>query len=309
MSCAKHTLRRGRAAQQSGDTLPGRVHPVTGRAGARRRRFREAAGPAPAYAPGRLSSERAASTHDRDLAEAFDRQAERFERAKVSRDAASLAALVSFAALPPGSRVLDAGCGPGLVAEAFLGAGCDVSGVDLSPEMVRRAAERCARFGARARFERRSLFDVEGSFDASVSRNVLHHVESPREFLSRQVALVRPGGVVVALDLVGDPDPARAAWARSIERARDVTHTRTLSPGELLDLFAGAGLGGLSAREEEIALDFDEWFDRGSPAVPKDEARGLLLSGAARGFSPHPRADGGVDIRCLRLAVRGVKPR
>jgi len=231
-----------------------------------------------------------------------------FERAKVSRDAASLAALVSFAALPRGSRLLDAGCGPGLVAEAFLEAGCDVAGVDLSPEMVRRARSRCARYGDRARFEERSVYDVQGSFDASVSRNVLHHLESPGDFLSRQAALVRPGGVVVALDLVGDPHPARAAWAQSVEQARDRTHTRTLSPGELVDLFARAGLGALEAREEEVALDFDEWFDRGSPSVPKEEARRLLLSGRARGFSPQPRPDGGVDIRCLRLAVRGVRP-
>ena len=77
--------------------------------------------------------------HDRALSRAFDGQAERFERAPVQSDPALLARLVAFAALPAGASVLDAGCGPGLVAEAFLAAGHAVRGVDLSPEMIRRA--------------------------------------------------------------------------------------------------------------------------------------------------------------------------
>jgi len=256
-----------------------------------------------------MSTEPGSSRHDQDLAAAFDGQAERFEQAKVSRDAVSLARLVSFAALPKGSLVLDAGCGPGLVAEAFLGAGFDVLGVDLSSEMVRRARLRCARFGTRARFEQRSVFDLEVSehFGAAVSRNVLHHLESPNAFVARQVALVGPGGVVVALDLSGDPDPGHAGWARSVECARDRTHTRTLTPGEMLDVFASAGLRELALVEEEIRLDFDEWFERGSPALPKEDVRRLLLSGTARGFAPRPRPGGGVDVHCLRAAVRGVK--
>lgn len=257
-----------------------------------------------------MSSERVSPSHDQNLAAAFDGQAERFEQSRVARDKASLARLVLFAALPPGAHLLDAGCGPGLVAEAFLEVGCDVVGVDLSWEMVRRAGQRCARFGERARFEQRSVFDFDPPrvFDATVSRNVLHHLESPRDFVARQAALVREGGVVVALDLSGDPDPARGAWALSLERARDRTHTSTLTPGEMMDVFAAAGLRELSSFEEEICLDFDEWFDRGSPAAPKADVRRLLLSGSSRGFAPRPRVDGGVDIRCVRTAVRGVKP-
>src|SRR5919108_1301445 len=115
-------------------------------------------------------------SHERALADAFDGQAARFERAPVQTDPVALARLVAFAALPPDSLVLDAGCGPGLVAEAFLQAGHRVQGVDLSGEMIRRARERCARFGDRARFEQVSLFEMapRAPFDAAVSRFVLH---------------------------------------------------------------------------------------------------------------------------------------
>jgi len=140
--------------------------------------------------------------HERALREAFDGQAERFEKAPVQSDPAALARLVAFAALPAGSRVLDAGSGPGLVSEAFLEAGHEVQGIDLSGEMVRRARERCARFGERARFEEGSLFELpeEPRFDASISRFVLHHAADSVAFLRAQILRVRPGGVVVASD-------------------------------------------------------------------------------------------------------------
>jgi SAM-dependent methyltransferase len=253
--------------------------------------------------------QRAMPSHDRDVAEAFDGQAARFERARVQSDPAALARLVAFAALPAGSLVLDAGCGPGLVAEAFLSAGHRVHGVDLSTEMVRRATARCARFGDRATFLVGSAFDLPAGerYDAAVSRLVIHHVEAPAAFVRAQVERVRAGGVVVESDHAGDPDPAAAWWHQQIERARDRTHTRSLSPGELLDLLARAGLQDLRLEEEPFELDFDEWFDRGTPALPKEAVRAMLLAGTARGFRPEARPGGHVAIFNVRTTVRGVK--
>jgi SAM-dependent methyltransferase len=248
--------------------------------------------------------------HEEALSQAFDRQAPLFERSPVPSDPAALARLVAFAALPPGASVLDAGCGPGLVAEAFLAAGCHVTGVDLSAEMIARARARCARFGERAHFEHGALGALPAApiHDAAVSRLVIHHVPDPLAFLRAQIARVRPGGVVVASDHIADPDPERARWQQRIEVARDTTHMRNLSSGELVDAFARAGLEGVSLVEEAAELDFDEWFDRGTPARPKEEVRAMLLSGTGRGFEPVPRTDGGVTIRIVRATVRGVKP-
>src|SRR3712207_1508569 len=79
-------------------------------------------------------------------AAAFDGQAAAFERAPIQTDPRLLTGLVAFADLPAGTRVLDAGCGPGLVAEAFLSdpRGYRLLGCDLSGEMVARASRRCA---------------------------------------------------------------------------------------------------------------------------------------------------------------------
>jgi ubiquinone/menaquinone biosynthesis C-methylase UbiE len=250
-----------------------------------------------------------ATRHDEELRAAFDGQAEQFERSPVSSDPAALARLVAFAALPAGAKVLDAGCGPGLVSEALLAAGHEVHGVDLSGEMIRRARSRCASFGMRARFEQGALHELPLAppYDAAASRYLVHHFEDPQALVRRQAELVRPGGVVVICDQTTDPDPARARWHQEIERARDRTHVRHLTLGALLDAVVGAGLGAICVQEEPLALDFDEWFDRGTPAAPKEEVRRAVLAGTARGFSPELLPGGAIRLRTWRALVRGVR--
>jgi SAM-dependent methyltransferase len=250
------------------------------------------------------------SEHDRALAMAFDNAAAQFERAPVQSDPVMLARLVQMADFPAGGRILDAGCGPGLVAEALLRAEYRVFGVDLSAEMIARARKRCARYGERASFAQMSLFDsaLAGSFDGAISRFVLHHTPDQLGFIRRQAELLRPGGVLVARDHTTDPDPVRRAWHQRIECARDHTHTRNPTPGEMVDQFAAAGLTDLRLIEEPLVLDFDEWFDRGTPAEDKSTVRGWLLSGtSARGYVPLLREDGRVRIEGWLATVRGVR--
>ncbi len=247
--------------------------------------------------------------HDEELRRAFDGQAPTFERGRVFTDPVALSRLVAFTRVGPGARVLDAGCGPGLVAQAFLESGCVVHGVDLSTGMLSRARERCARFGDRVSFEHGSVLEsaAAGPFDAAVSRFVVHHVQDPLAFLRAQVARVRPGGTVVVADHTTDTDAACARWHQEVERGRDKSHVRNLTTGQIADAFAAAGLSRVELVEDGFELDFDEWFDRGTPVVSKEESRRMLLAGRARGFEPEPRPDGGITIHCVRVLARGLR--
>ena len=109
-------------------------------------------------------------------------------------------------------------------------------------------------------------------------------------------------------DHVTDPDRVIAEHHSAIEIARDRTHTRNLTGGELVDLFASAGLTQITYIEETFVLDFDEWFDRGTPADSKPNVRARLLDGPPiRSFHARELPDGSVRINGLRAIVRGIK--
>lgn len=97
-----------------------------------------------------------------------------------------------------GWRILDAGCGSGVLSLELMERGADVLGIDLSAQMVayarQRAAERHDAIGRRhgsVRFESGDMLDVRhGQFDAMVAMDVLihYHPTDARRVLEQMAA-------------------------------------------------------------------------------------------------------------------------
>jgi SAM-dependent methyltransferase len=106
----------------------------------------------------------------------------------------------AFAArcLAPG-RALDIACGVGygtpLLAEAAGGA---VLGVDRSESAIEYARRRYGRSDVAFRVADAMRFEDSEGFASIVTLETLEHVEDPRGLLERLVAMLRPGGVLVA---------------------------------------------------------------------------------------------------------------
>ncbi len=96
------------------------------------------------------------------------------------------------ARLEPGMRVIEIGCGTGMFTEMFAASGAEITGVEISEDLLVRARARGvpnARFVAR-RFED---CEVDGPFDAVIGSSVLHHLDVENA-LRRIFALLAPGG-------------------------------------------------------------------------------------------------------------------
>lgn len=95
-------------------------------------------------------------------------------------------------------KILEVGSGTGIFTEYFCKAGLEVSGIDISQELLVNAKNKCR--GVKTPFL--SAADIEklpfrdGSFDAVVGVCVLHHVE-PLGALQEIKRVVRKGGVII----------------------------------------------------------------------------------------------------------------
>jgi 2-polyprenyl-6-hydroxyphenyl methylase/3-demethylubiquinone-9 3-methyltransferase len=99
-----------------------------------------------------------------------------------------------------GARVLDVGCGGGLLAEALTGAGAHVTGIDLAPGMIEVARLHAAQSQLAIEYRvcdaEQLANDAPATFDAVTCMEMLEHVPDPAAMVATLAALVRPGGAV-----------------------------------------------------------------------------------------------------------------
>jgi len=191
------------------------------------------------------SSNQDSSDHLERIKQEFTQQAASFSASASLTDQAQVARLVDAVGDAARGRVLDVACGPGIVTAALAAVAAEVVGLDLTPEMLTKARERCAKAGrTNVVFQEGSataLPFADGSFDAAVTRLSFHHFLAPADVLAEMLRVVKPGGIVAVADVVGTEQPDKAALQNAIEILRDPSHVRMLAASELLALFARAG--------------------------------------------------------------------
>jgi 2-polyprenyl-6-hydroxyphenyl methylase/3-demethylubiquinone-9 3-methyltransferase len=179
-----------------------------------------------------------------------------------------------------GLRILDIGCGGGLVAEPLARLGAQVTGIDAAAENIAVAAAHAAEGGLGIEYRCAAPEDLAaagGQFDAVLALEIVEHVADVPAFLGAAAGLVRPGGLLVASTL----NRTVQAFATAIVGAEYImrwlppgTHDwrRFLRPHELARAVRAAGLqvtdiSGLSYRPLK-----DEWH------VTADTSVNYLLS-------------------------------
>ncbi|MGN6666621.1 MAG: bifunctional 2-polyprenyl-6-hydroxyphenol methylase/3-demethylubiquinol 3-O-methyltransferase UbiG, partial [Trinickia sp.] len=100
----------------------------------------------------------------------------------------------------PGKRVLDIGCGGGILSESMAGLGAQVKGIDLSNEALGVADLHSLESGITVEYEEiaaEALAAREpGSYDVVTCMEMLEHVPDPAAIVKACATLVKPGGWV-----------------------------------------------------------------------------------------------------------------
>lgn len=99
-----------------------------------------------------------------------------------------------------GLRVLDVGCGGGLVCEPLARLGALVTGIDPAPRNIAVAREHAARTGLDIDYRQATAEDLvvrRETFDCVLALEVIEHVADRQQFADELAALTGPGGLLV----------------------------------------------------------------------------------------------------------------
>jgi 2-polyprenyl-6-hydroxyphenyl methylase/3-demethylubiquinone-9 3-methyltransferase len=149
-----------------------------------------------------------------------------------------------------GLRLLDIGCGGGLLAEPMARLGADVLGADAAARNIPVAQIHAQQSGLTIDYRHCTAEDLVAAgeqFDVVLNMEVVEHVADPQSFLTTCQQLLKPGGLMVCSTLNRNPK----SYLMAIIGAEYVmrwlpkgTHewSKFITPDELYDLLRKAGL-------------------------------------------------------------------
>ena len=231
----------------------------------------------------------------------FDVTADAYQRfmGRYSRPLAEQ--FVDLVAVRPSDRVLDVGCGPGILT-APLVERCGPEGVgavDPSPPFVADVRERLPGVDVREAAAEALPFD-DHAFDAALAQLVVHFMTDPVAGLREMGRVTKPGGVVAASvwDFVGGTAPLSVFWraAQELDPAAPGEADRAgTHEGALVELAGAAGLAGVRSTSLTVHVPFtsyEEWW------APYLDGVGPVGSYVASLDADHRRR---VEQRCREL--------
>lgn len=149
---------------------------------------------------------------------------------------------------PAGQRLLDVGCGGGILTEALAKCGAEMTGLDAEADAIASAVAHAEKDKVTISYRVSPVEDLDGlPFDGITCMEMLEHVEDPQLVINHCARLLKPGGWLFLSTI----NRSAAAYAGAIIAAEYLlgliprqTHeySRFIKPSELANAVRAAGL-------------------------------------------------------------------
>ena len=218
------------------------------------------------------------STQARDQ---FDALAQAYLTSAVHAQGEDLRRVAERMAGQSEAAALDLGCGAGHLSFAMAPCVRSVVAYDLAPRMLEVVAQAASERGFANITTRQGPVErlpfADASFDWVCTRFSAHHWDDLRLALAEARRVLKPGGSLLAIDVLGDDDPLTDTHLQAIELLRDPSHVRDYDAAEWRAGLTAAGFALVDERRWPLPLDFGSWVARSrTPPVMVDALRHLL---------------------------------
>jgi ubiquinone/menaquinone biosynthesis C-methylase UbiE len=214
----------------------------------------------------------------------FDRQSDRYGRSHILADTSDVDAALRLVPAPASRNALDVATGAGHTGLCLARHGWRVTLADISPSMLEQAATAAREAGHRVETRQHTAEEfpyADATFDLVTCRVASHHFSSPELFVRESARVLRSGGSLLVIDgSVEDDHPVAEEWIHQVEKLRDPSHVRFITPRQWTQLCAAAGLRVLHANLEPMKQpDLDWYLDvAGTPPDARARIRQLVES-------------------------------
>ena len=158
------------------------------------------------------------------------------------------------------------GCGAGHASFTAAGQVAEVTAYDLSSQMLEVVATAAKEKGFSNIVTQQGYAETlpfaDASFDVVISRYSAHHWHDVGQALREVKRVLKPGGVIIVMDVMSPGHPVRDVWLQTVEALRDTSHVRNYSSGEWLTLATEAGLVVNQLLTDRLPLEFSSWVAR-----------------------------------------------
>ena len=202
---------------------------------------------------------------------------------------ARIAMVIRALDIKPGARVLELGVGTGLSLDAYP-AHCQVTGIDLAPDMLERAQDKIDRNGWRhITLEQGNALDLkfaDDTFDYVMAFHVVSVVPDPQRMMAEARRVCRPGGTITIINHFRSPQPVIDRVSRSLMPITRKLGWTMLRLGEVID-------------PEKLHIERQWKTSRRSlfTIVVGRNAKALAADGLRRGARSTPDQANGIESR------------
>lgn len=96
-----------------------------------------------------------------------------------------------------GLKILDIGCGGGLVCEPLARMGADVTGIDADAQAIEVAADHAQRQGLELDYQCGAIESHRDKYDVVTALEIVEHVADLESFIAAATKLCKPGGLMI----------------------------------------------------------------------------------------------------------------